>query len=305
MNKLNEAKQCLSKVHPLRFRVELLENIFSMLFITNEDMCQDAGAHSDSGEEGAADSRTLSRTASHGSTNSMTASQTVEDASHFFSISDENVMLWSDKTSSANTSVETVVNTQTVQSRDPLLSLVKISSRKEAPSQGESFVVSKVQLKDVLSPNVASRRRASGNASVTSSASASNACKVGFLVNEYIVRDVLQTVKDCLMELSATKFKLMSNSEDSPSDVPTVTITERRQMESSLTNCIDSDISKEKLQQRISKLQQCVSEATWRFQLACHDWLPTEPGEIMVDLKKVGESGDDWGTFPSVHLTSC
>ena len=296
MNKLNAAKNCLSKVYPLRFRVELLENIFSMLFITNEDMCHDTNVNSDSGEEGAADSsRTLSRPASHGSTNSTTASQTVEDASHFFSISDENVILWSDKTSSANTSLETVVSTQTMQFRDPLLSLVKSSPKKEMSSQGESFVVSKVELKDVPSSNVDNRRRASGNTSVTSSASTNNAYKVGFLVNEYIVRDILHTLKDCLMELSATKFKLMNNSEDSPSEGPTISITEGRELESSLNNCVESDISEVKLQQRISKLQQCISEATWRFQLACHDWLSTEAGEIIVDLKKVQEAADDWG----------
>ena len=176
MKKLNATKNCLSNIHPLRFRVELLENIFSMLFLTNEDVRQDVGVYSDSGEEGAIDSRALSRSASHGSTNSSIITHikedvAVEDASHFFSISDENVMLWSDKTSAANTSVETVLSSSTLQLRDPLLSSVKSASAKETQSQGESSMVSRVELKDMPPTVVNQRRKASGNASVTSNAS--------------------------------------------------------------------------------------------------------------------------------------
>ena len=302
MKKLNATKNCLSNIHPLRFRVELLENIFSMLFLTNEEVRQDVGVYSDSGEEGAIDSRALSRSASHGSTNSSIITHikedvAVEDASHFFSISDENVMLWSNKTSSANTSVETVLSSSTLQLRDPLLSSVKSASAKETQSQGESPMVSRVELKYMPPTVVNQRRKASGNASVTSNASTNSVHKIGFLVNEYIVRDVLHTIKDCLVELNATKFKLMNNSDDSSNEASVIGIAERRQMELSLNKCITSDVCEEKLQQRISKLQQCVSEATWRFQLASHDWLPSEQGDIIVDLKKVEETEDDWGKF--------
>ena len=300
MKKLNATKNCLSNIHPLRFRVELLENIFSTLFVTNEDVRQDV--YSDSGEEGAIDSRGLSRSTSHGSTSSSVIPRikedvAVEDASHFFSISDENVMLWSDKTSSANTSVETVLSSNTLQLRDPLLSPVKSTSTKETHSQGESSTVSRVELKDMPSTDVNQRRKASGNASVTSNASTNSVYKIGFLANEYIVRDVLHTIKDCLVELNATKFKLMNNSDDSSNEASVIGITERRQMEFSLNKSIISDVCEEKLQQRISKLQQCVSEATWRFQLASHNWLPSEPGDIIVDLKKVEEIEDDFGKF--------
>ena len=300
MKKLKATKNCLSNIHPLRFRVELLENMFSTLFVTNEDVRQDVSAYSDSGEEGAIDSRGLSRSASHGSTSSSVIPHIkedvpVEDASHFFSISDENVMLWSDKTSSANTSVETVLSSSTLQLRDPLLSPVK--STKEKHSQGESSSVSRVELKDMPSTNVNQRRKASGNASVTSNASTNSVYKIGFLANEYIVRDVLHTIKDCLVELNATKFKLMNNSDDSSNEASVIGIAERRQMESSLNKSIISDVCEETLQQRISKLQQCVSEATWRFQLASHSWLPSEAGDIIVDLKKVEETEDDFGKF--------
>ena len=291
--KLNAAKNCLTNIHPLRFRVELLENIFATLFATNEDMRQDIGVCSDSGDDDVMESKTLSRTTSHGSANSSLATitredVTVEDASHFFSISDDNVMLWSDKASSANASAGTEQCNGTQQLRDPLLSSVK--SAKQIHSQEENSAISKTELRGIRSPKQNVYRKASGNGSVTSNASTNSVYKIGFLVNDYVVRDLLHTIKSCLIELNATRYKLMTSGNDSPNESPL-----SRHLEFSLGKCVTSDIDEEKLQQRISKLQQYVSEATWRFQLASHDWLPSEPGIITVDLKKVAEMDDGEG----------
>ncbi len=38
MEKLKFSRENVSKIHPLHFRVEVLENIFSLLFLTNDDM---------------------------------------------------------------------------------------------------------------------------------------------------------------------------------------------------------------------------------------------------------------------------
>ena len=309
MDKLNTAKDCLSKIHPLRFRVELLENIFSLLFVTNEDVTQDAETYSDSGEC-TADTTLQGRNASLGSPNSLNVSQangdpTVEDASHFFSISDENVMLWSDKTSSTNASAGTpLASHPSSLSKDPLLSIVKPVTPTPTPTSEykEMYGVAKTKSKDAPISTNNFPKRLSGNASVASTGSAAGWCKVGFLVNEYVVRDMLHVLKECLLELNATKFKLISGSEDGASEKSPMSTEERKKLESALNQSVASDVSEEKLQQRISRLQQCVSEATWRFQLAAHEWLPPEPGEIIVDLCKVDDLDDDFGKCRSLSF---
>lgn len=310
ITKLDAARDYLATIHPLRFRVELLENIFSMLFLTNEDICEHSNVHSDSGDEGAVDSRTHSRNASHSSANSFALKEnsglvTADGAGHFLSISDENVMLWSDKTSStANTSVETVTGRATVQTKDPLLSRVEQYPKKEVSGQRESFAIHKVGLKDEASSIVVDPRRTSGNTSVTSAASNTSTYKVGFLVNEYIVRDILHLLKESLGELNSTRFKLTNSGRDSPTEASIISMNERREMEPLLDKCIASDVPAEKLPQRISKLQQCVSEATWRFQLASHDWLPAEVGEIAVDPAKIKDGEIYWGKDVQASFSS-
>ncbi len=302
MDKLNAAKDLLSRIHPLRFRVELLENILSMLFLTNEDLQIDAETLSDSGEEYGGDTTQLSRHLSNESgNNSLNVSQmdstepvAVADASHFFSISDDNVMLWSDKTSSTNPSVDMGPNVTASLAKDPLLSMVKTYSVKDSSDQSE---VSRPKSKGATAAMISDLlRKPSGSNSVTSTGSLCGGYKVGFLVNEFLVRDMLHILKECLVELNTTKFKLINGSKESSTDeVAAFSVAHSREMESLMKLCVESDVDEEKLQQRISKLQQCVSEASWRFQLAAHDWLPTQPGDIVVDLGRVQDNDEDWG----------
>ncbi len=263
------------------------------------------GFQMDSEEEGGVESRVISRghsrTGSHDSAHSQISAMgrtSVQDSPSFFGISDENVALWSDKTPSPNTtsidSSATAAVTNTKSSRDPLLSMVK--SRYPPVMEYETLSITKSELKDAPKPPGKMPKKASaGSLSNASNTSTSSSYKIGFLVNEFVVRDVLSMLKDCILDLNTVKFKLQSSAKDESGTKMSSSEELSKHLETMLNGCVLSSVEEGKLQQRISKLQQCVSEATWRFQLVAHEWLPSEPGRIIVDLHKVEDSTEEWG----------
>ena len=200
LEKLQEAKVYLSLVYPLNYRLEILENIFSLLFLTSEDIKQikvgDLGSATAGGRKN---------------------SSSVEEA---------------------------------------VPSGVKVS-----------------------------HTRSNSDVSAAISSIALIKHKHGFLVNEKIASDLLDSLQDCIFELRAARYVLSqsADSHTSPSLSP---------------NAVKSSINSTALQQRSTKLEQYINEARWRIQLvsAKHGITAgiSERNEDWLGLSSSGESGSEW-----------
>ena len=157
VGKLDQAKVHLSAIFPLNYRLEVLENIFSILFLTGNDI----------------------RKSENGSVSSSPSA-----------------------------------------SLTSLQSSVKNGSEMESLSGAHSLAF---------------------------------ICKQqGFLVGETLACDILTLLQDCMFELSAAKYALLSR--DGGEAIPP-------------SSAISSSVSPGTLQQRISKLQKQINEAKWRLEL--------------------------------------
>ena len=302
---LQAAREHLSKLHPLTLRVETLENLFSLLFLTNENIQEEDTGVSDSGEEGAvSESRASSR-------ENLEFDPAAPDGevprgdfpSSRSSLTDDNTPLWSTRRRhSTEGSVPAASVNVVIQPDSPLhdgdMVLKQDPQGMKTTSVG-IFSFSTMELKDTSS-DIAKKN--SGNLSTNSAGSTGSVYKVGFIANEYIVRDVLATFKDCLLDLNAAKFRLMGqqrfdlNTKQTNDD----SLNADQELEDILSQHVLTSVERAHLQQRIGRLSQYVSEATWRFQLVSHDWLPSETGKIMLEKPSVvgeGFSDEETGEF--------
>jgi hypothetical protein len=109
---------------------------------------------------------------------------------------------------------------------------------------------------------------------------------LGFLNNEYLVRDILNLLKDALFDLETAQFQIRGSR-------PEKNNSQRKKLQDScykiivsleepLTNIIQCSVTKETLHSKVSKLRTFISEASWRFQLVCHEKIPKKPGEVLL-----------------------
>ena len=280
MEPLKKGQHHLSLLHPLTYRVEVLENVFSLLFVTNEHV-HDAFP-SDSGDEGVEESRNLSMASS-------------PDPAAKGPATPESPMLSSPFFQPQHLKKPHVralhLEFQDTSSRsDPQATFITDNS---------IFNISKADLKYGSSSDAAKKLSGNSNQSTGSTASAFN---VGFLANEFFVRDVLATLKSCLQDLVSARFTMMGTHSgrwgvtdgEEPADC-SVTI----EMEEALMQNVHSSVEVSALQQHISSLRQHVNEATWRFELVAPDWLPVEVGSVVLDLQKLHDAHckSDFGKY--------
>jgi hypothetical protein len=109
---------------------------------------------------------------------------------------------------------------------------------------------------------------------------------LGFLNNEYLVRDILNLLKDALFDLETAQFQIRGSTPEKnnsqrkkPQDSCYKIIVS---LEEPLTNIIQCSVTKETLHSKVSKLRTFISEASWRFQLVCYDKIPKKPGEVLL-----------------------
>ena len=311
MDKLKEGRAFLADLYPLKLRVETLENIFSLLFLTNENIREDMVAGlSDSGEEGAVpESRNGSRLGSRDNLSTLestleksyTPSPNPESRQDEFTFTDQP----RPKPQSQEPAVELGTTPVKVE-----VEKGKISDEDEGEVEMKetllgTFSITKTELKDTSSDYP---KKNSGNWSTNSAGSTGSVYKIGFTANPYIVRDMLATLKDCLSDLSSAKFRLTSTQQLSkdpatkyrpttPQQDPTNSPTDYQQLqakEEALNLHVMSSVDSGQLQQRTSRLSQSVSEASWRFQLVVPGHLPSEVGRIQTEkAPSDGESHDE------------
>jgi hypothetical protein len=95
--------------------------------------------------------------------------------------------------------------------------------------------------------------------------------KMGFIANEFFVRDALHILHQCVQTLSAE----IPNIDPSAYDT------------SGLFSYLQCSIGVNEVKPRMTRLKQYVSEGLWRFQLTAHQNVPFEYGKIIDDFGKL------------------
>ncbi|XP_077991490.1 zinc finger FYVE domain-containing protein 26-like [Glandiceps talaboti] len=219
--KLQAVRQHLAQLYPLTYRVETLENIFSLLFVTHNDLKDSNSVQvenvSDS-EEGHVDEYPRTRSSGESATSPMTP------------VLERSLEMSGEMSSEF---VEVTV---------PDFAIQRMSNGRE--KKNGSFHSDSDKLK-------------SDNISPRSSTSVCQEHKTGYIANRQVTGDVLNTLKDCLVDLSTAKY-VQSETYKGEEVIETQT---------DLANHIKCSVPVNSLQQRLARLSQYINEAQWRYQL--------------------------------------
>ncbi|KAI8788313.1 zinc finger FYVE domain-containing protein 26 [Biomphalaria glabrata] len=284
--KLRETRNHLAQLQPLTYRLEVLENIFSLLFVTHEDLQDVLDLETDDENDDI-------------------------KKSSFENLDSLNISLFSDEEPAPKVSppkisksVEETVKSfplpKTSSSLDYDIPFVDSNSQPAYDTLPESsyFTLEFEHLKKaeqynqkispentILSKKKRKRRRSNSESSPN--------LLLGFLANEYLVRDLLHLLKTALADMNAAKFSIQSK-------LSTVSSKELNRpskqrlvdpaLEAALQGSLKTSIQPEQLVQRTTKLTQAIHEAWWRFQLVAHDAIPREAGHILPERVIVTDS---------------
>ena len=283
VRKLQMAAEYVRRIYPLTFRVEVLENLFSLLFVTHQDV-DDSSEPSDSGEQGSEDGtqETIGGTGIPTPTTPISPStggigggfkcypSEAKRRSLFAKIRSECFQ--------SKTTLDPCGFTETHGAFEHL--------PQQAPQIRMSSVTQDIQKERESSSTSEVKPGKTGSCSVNSGTSSSGSKHIGFLVHEYIVRDLLVTLRDSLVDLSACRYSILgqdSESDQSDGDC--------RRLQDLLEGSVATSVESTQLTQRISRLTQYVSESLWRFQLVSPVWMTQQFGKIDDEWRRTGEDG--------------
>ena len=299
VRKLQMAAEYVRRIYPLAFRVEILEDLFSLLFVTHQDVAE-TSEPSDSGEQGSdgvvqetagypgVPTPTTPRSPSTNSVGGMYKcfpSESIQRAL-FAPIpdtaADRHVTCSQSKTSSQGGVVD--------ENHDTFEPVPQIRTSNETQDR---------KTDDKRSPSSEVKSGKSGNCSVNSGASSGGTKQIGFLVHEYVVRDLLLTLRDSLVDVTACRYSLLGQSYASET-----ADCDARHLQGLLEGAVRTSVENTQLTQRISRLTQYVSEALWRFQLVSPDWMTQQFGKIDDEWRRAredGSSSEDDGRWQCDH----
>eukprot|EP00058_Branchiostoma_floridae_P025167 XP_002610657.1 hypothetical protein BRAFLDRAFT_65848 [Branchiostoma floridae] len=295
---LEVGKDHLSQIQPLTFRAEVLENIFSLLFVTHDDLLDDRSVLSDSGgEEGQYE---LDRTNRGSRRESLLSCPPSLDSSVEMVSSTEVYRILADNSTMWKPNVPGTVLDAIVQASEG----IAIGKEATVPENKEEVTATKEEpttkrkkgrdknhhpsLSDIAEPASEDRNGLSGHSSGRSGDGWTREVpRLGFLMDECLVRDILAVLKECFLNLKSARFAKLGQGQNGEDE--------------DLLKCVSSSITESSLQQRISRLDQCINEAQWRFQLVVPEYVPKQPGLIAVGSRDSGDtsSGDEMGSYYS------
>lgn len=277
-DRLDYAKKHMSKLQPLTYRLEVAENIFSMLFVTPDDIQETmVSGDSDSEDEPVEDRTSLPESPE------IITSLNLED-SHQATVRDK---LFGYAFDRPKVSTKHSDNTPMATTYDqPLNDAVKLSSSvNQTNSKGSKLERLNLKTKKVNEQNNFKSRTSidnSQNASgYTSTGSSGSLLKLGFIPNEYLVRDILAWLKDSLLELSSLRYQIQGkHGKGQKSEKSTID----PHLEKSLTDWVLSAISEKMFQSKMVCLTKYVNEAQWRYQLVSHDLVPSATAQVLNEV---------------------
>ncbi|XP_053395117.1 zinc finger FYVE domain-containing protein 26-like [Mercenaria mercenaria] len=288
---ISQTKRYLSKLQPLTFRVEILENIFSLLFLTHEDVQETlliSEYESDEGDE----NKSLSKS---GSTGLITPLSSPMKGS--FEMKVPEVMVGNSSRNELN--IDYDVPFEEVESTAQ--KEIDMHKVEEALEGMKTKIFEKSRKLKEDSQYEGRHSSVSENISSISTNSSLNLDTIGFIANEYTVRDILAMLKDCILDVSAAKFQIYGNKADareryrSSREVTPVRSSEIDiNTEEALCRLVQSSISMDMLQKRITQLERYTSEAHWRYQLVSDENIPRSPGAVLQEVvMTTGDSSDE------------
>lgn len=293
--KLLSTREYLSKLQPLTYRVEILQDIFSLLFV-NHECIQESAFYEDIESEDCDDDRSRHSTADdihiHNiSEDSLTSpeilSPTIDQQQVFILPNDDagTMLVGSyDEPFENKKTMRKLVTRRNSFTRQ--ISNQKLDRATDEITDTHVRNMSSDNLNDKFT-DLPTENVVSETGSTFSTDSSLGLFNLGFLNNEYLVRDILNLLKDALFDLESAQFQIRGSSPEKnnsqrkklPKDSCYKIIVS---LEEPLTNIIQCSVTKETLHSKVSKLRTFISEASWRFQLVCHDKIPKKPGEVLL-----------------------
>ena len=328
--RVQQAREHLQHLYPLAYRVEILENIFSLLFCRHNDI-QDGAMMMEGVSDDDAEGESKGDADSIENLNmSIVSEEDAESERMSNSLKDDGSL-----SSSAQHQTDSAIGSLGPDGKSQRSSSVEY----DAPFQEqkrEKTVLWKSRVKD-------------HDSSDTMKLFPQPSYSCGFLANDYVVRDVLAMLKDALMDLNAVKFKKVGQAQDDPkhglsgrSSQPPLnpssarTNTQTRELspdsqsssksskssdtkdkggkvvkpgeldfkpalEDLLSRTVSTSVSAEMMQKRVAQLMQHIHEAQWRFQLVAHEQIPRQAGRVLEEVVTVTDDdshvtcvADDW-----------
>lgn len=289
--------ECLTKVelgmaalYPLSYRVEILENLFSLLFLRYEDLSDGRDLHADSGEEEGLiedDLTNLSIT----SLESLSSPVKVAGASDMFDLQSRHGAIsrrlnFTDGASQSKS--DKMVTELDLSTKEASLGLGPISSSVQHKTKVKDNRKSETQDQGNQSSEAflleASTGRHISSESLSQQSHLSTS-QIGFLVSETVMKKLLMTLKNCLTGISKEKMALYGISA-----YDTVPHEKDR-----LLRYLNTSVALPNLAQRIASLTQYINEAWWRFQLVSESSVSVRSGSRREnwssdeDLEKLGD----------------
>lgn len=298
---LQQTKMYLQKLQPLTLRVELLENVFSLLFLTHEDIQETllvSEYESDVGDDNKSVRSMSTGMVTPGSL-MLTLSDEVKTADDIKQPEERTVSPL--ETNSSRTSMAYDVPFLEKNSVTDDKKVIDMDKVGEALENMKSSIKNKQRGQSDDGHLDGRRSSISENVSSMSTSSSVNLDSHGFVVNSYLVRDILAMLKECIVDVSAAKYHIYGNKTDvreryrAPRDaVIKGSVDVDPAVEEPLCHLVKSSVTMDTLQKKIAQLERYTSEAHWRYQLVVDEHIPKSPGEV---LKKVivstGGSSDD------------
>ena len=331
--RIQQAREHLQHLYPLAYRVEILENIFSLLFCRHSDILEgvlmmDGDSDYDAEGESKADSM-------ENLNMSIISEEDAESEKLTNSVKDD-----TSTTSSLLRQTDSAISSLGLDGKCDRSSSVEYDAPFQEPQTERSLQPKHSRLKS---------HDSSDNWKPFSQPDYS----YGFLANDYVVRDILAMLKEALLDLSAVRFKMQGQAQEecrqaaellkqtphssakpgtmaTPAKVP---LPDHRSsakssrdrgrsspspdkvnkgvdpgdpdfnpaLEKLLSHTVSTSITKETLQKRMAQLTQHIHEAQWRFQLVAHEKIPRQPGCVLEEVVVVTDDdshvaciSDEW-----------
>ena len=292
--KLKQVQSCLSVMQPLTFRLEVIEDVFSLLFLTHEDI-QETLNLSEYGSDEHDDKR--SNSTGIDSPQSPLKGYSSEGRDTYHLRPDPNPP---ESTLDYDVPFEDIEKTQKKTKPSQIVDMEKVGEKLRSIKQN---IVERIS-KDLHNEKFQSSH--SENFSSMSANNSMNLVKLGLIVNEYLVRDILSVLRDSVVDLSSAKYHLYGNKTDSrekyrhqkTSDANHANLDPS--VEEALCHLVKSSVSMETLQKRLTQLEKFISEALWRFQIVCNRNIPKTPGQVLGEVHSDSENSDEEVEVPSV-----
>jgi hypothetical protein len=272
IEKFESLKKIINQIQPLNYRLEILENIYSLIYLSSNDLKETDEKSKQNDEDDYSDEDYLDNEIS--SKQKLTKSQTTLTTNRSSNLSESfEILSTSLETNQKNIDPSTA-KTATYDVEFSIYATEKTST--EPKLDGKAFSIKKRHSQSVSSNS--SRkfyREYSSNGGVDEGADGSltslyrnNAGGGGsFLVNDFLCRDILIMVKD-LVQMG---FKSANSSNTNNTATTDTNFT-------TYTHC--SIQTSSELNARLTKFQQIINETLWRFQIVKCDLVQMEYGKI-------------------------